>query len=104
MRELQEIRQLRVLDRATATAAEGLAARTARAARAQRFAQIAERANLRAQIRSRQIVASLKLEMMPRALASGSVGLLLREEISSDETALRQTMQRLRVHCTGTHR
>ena len=104
VRELQEIRELRTLDRTTAVAAEGLAARTARTARAQRYAQIAERANLRAQIRTRQIVASLKLEMVPRALATGSVGLLLREEISSDETALRQTMQRLRVHCTGTHR
>lgn len=104
VRELQEIRELRLLDRSTATAAEGLAARTARASRAQRYAQIAERANLRAQIRSKQIIASIKLEMVPRAAAVGGVSLLVREEITSDKTALKRTMERLRIHCTGNHR
>ena len=104
VRELQEVRELRAIDRTTATAAESLAARTARAARAQRYAQIAERANLRAQIRSEQIVASLKLEMTPRAAAVAGVGLLVREEVSSDESMIRRVMQRLRIHCTGNYR
>jgi hypothetical protein len=104
VRELQEIRELRMLDRSTAAAAQSIGARTATASRAQRYAQIAERANLRAQIRSRQIMAAMELEMVPRAAASASVGLLLREEVSSDETVLHQTMQRLRVHCIGSHR
>ena len=104
VRELQEIRELRVLDRVTAATAQNLAAKTATAQRAQRYAQIAERANLRAQIRSQQIIAALKLEMTPRVAAIASVGLLLREEVSSDETALRQTLQRLRIHCTGNYR
>lgn len=102
IRELQEIRELRALDRTTATAAEGLAARTARASRAQRYAQIAERANLRAQIRSKQIIASIKLELTPRALAIASTGLLVREEITSDASTARRVMERLRIHCTGT--
>ena len=104
IRELQEIRQLRTLDRATATAAEGLAARTARAARAEKFAQIAERANLRAQIRSRQIAAAIKLEITPRAATVAAIGLLLREEIAGDESAMKKVFERLRVHCIGTHR
>jgi hypothetical protein len=104
IRELQEFRELSVLDRNTAAAAEGLAARTARATRAERYAQIAERANLRSQIRAKQIMASMKLEISPRVAAVGGVGLLIREEISSDESLLNQTMHRLRVHCTGTHR
>jgi hypothetical protein len=104
VRKLQEIRELRILGRSTAAAAQSIGARTATASRAQRYAQIAERANLRAQIRSRQIMVAMKLEIVPRAAATASVGLLLREEVSSDETALRQTMQRLRVHCIGSHR
>lgn len=104
VRELAEIRELRAISRTTATAAEKLAASTATAARADRYTQIAERANLRAQIRSEQIAALLKLEMTPRAAGIAGGGLLLREELSSDESALRRTAERLRVHCTGTHR
>lgn len=104
VRELQEIRELRVLDRTTAATAQSLAAKTATAARAERYAQITERANLRAQIRSQQIVAAMKLEITPRIAGSVGTSLLLREEIASNESALRQTMQRLRIHCTGNHR
>lgn len=104
VRELQEIRELRILDRTTAATAQTLAARTATAARAERYAQIAERANLRAQIRSHQIVAAMKLEMTPRIAAVMGTGLLLREEITSSESALRQTMERLRIHCTGNYK
>lgn len=104
IRELQEIRELRVLDRTTAATAQSLAAKTATATRAERYAQIAERANLRAQIRSRQIVAAMKLEITPRIAAVAGSGLLLREEIASDASALHQTMQRLRIHCTGNYK
>jgi hypothetical protein len=104
VRELAEIKQLRTLSRTTATAAETLAARTARAERARRYAQIAERANLRAQLRSEQIAAMMKLEMTPRAAGVVGTSLLLREEIKSDESLLHGTMRRLRIHCTGNHR
>jgi hypothetical protein len=104
VREIQEIRELQTIDRSTAAAAEGLAARTARAERAERFAQIAERANIRAQDRSRQIMHQLKMEIAPRAAGTGGVGLLLREEITDDESLLHETARRLHIHCIGTHR
>lgn len=104
IREIQEIRELQTIDRSTAAAAEGLAARTARAERAERYAQIAERANVRAQDRSRQIIHQLKMEIAPRAAGSVGAGLLVREEINDDESLLHETARRLHVHCVGTHR
>jgi hypothetical protein len=104
VRELQEIRELRMVDRSTATAAERLMTRTSNAQRGARYAQIAERANLRAQIRTRQIIASMKLEITPRAAGVASVGLLLREEITGDHSAFQETLRRLRVHCSGNYR
>ena len=104
VREFQEIRELRALDRTTASAATSLAERTARAARAEKLGQIAERANLRAKIRSEQIAAMLKLEFTPRVAGSASVSLLLREEITSDESLLHQVMARLQVHTGVVHR
>ena len=71
---------------------------------ANRFAQIAERANLRAQIRTEQIIASMKLEMAPRVAGIAAVGLLVREEVASDETMMHRAMERLRIHCTGNYR
>jgi hypothetical protein len=104
VKELQEFRELRAIDQSTAAAGEGLAARTASAARADRYAQIAERANLRAQIRTRQITASWQLEIAPRVAGSIGTALLLREEITEDHSMLNETAHRLRVHCIGTHR
>ncbi len=103
VKELLEIRELRAMDRVTAQAATNMSARTTNAARAERLRQIAERANLRAQIRSEQIAATLKLEMSNRTLGSGSIGLLVREEIKNDESLWHQFLQYLQVHCTGLH-
>ena len=83
--------------RVTAQAATNMSARTTNAARAERLR------HLRAQIRSEQIAATLKLEMSNRTLGSGSVGLLVREEIKNDESLWHQFLQYLQVHCTGLH-
>ena len=104
IRELQEIRELRAADRLTATTATQLGARTQNAQRAQRYAQIAERANLRAQIRTQQVIASLKLDVTPRLGGIGSVGLLVREEVTSDQSLLHTFLSRLRIHATAVQR
>ncbi len=103
VKELLEIREFRAMDRVTAEAATNMSARTTNAARAERLRQIAERANLRAQIRSEQIAATLKLELSNRTVGAGSAGLLVREEIKSDESLWHQFLQFLQVHCTGLH-
>lgn len=66
IRELVEIKNLRTMDQATAQAATSMTVRTMNAARAERLQQIAARANLRAQLRSEQIAAALKLEATGR--------------------------------------
>ena len=104
VRELQEIREMRVLDRTTASAATNMAARTEQAARAERLAQIAERANLRAQLRTKQIMASIKLEMVPRAAGSIATGLLLKDEIKENESVMQEFFRRLHIHCVALHR
>ncbi len=104
VKELQEIRELRAGDRITAATASRLGGRTNNAQRAQRYAQIAERANLRAQIRTQQVMASVKLEVTPRLGGLGSLGLLVREEVSSDQSELHTFMSRLRIHAAAVHR
>ena len=104
VRELKEVRSMIAMDRATARAAEGLAQPTARADRAARYHQIAERAHLRTQIRTQQIQASLKLEMAPRGVAAGGIGILLHDEITSKESYLHETARRLSVHLTSVHK
>ena len=104
VRELREINALRALDRTTATTAEALGARTQTAARADRYNQIAERANLRAQIRTQQISAAVAHEITPRASGVGSTILLLKEEFASDDSALHQFLSRLRIHSTTVHK
>lgn len=104
VREMQEIRELRALDLTTAKSAQAMALRTAKAGRAARFEQIAERALLRAQIRSEQLAAAMKLEITPRGAGIASLMLLLREEFGSDKSALRRFCERIRVHCTAVHR
>ncbi len=94
---------MRVLDRTTATSAINLGARTQQAARAERLAQIAERANLRAQLRTEQIMASIKLEMTPRVAGAIGTGLLLRDEIKEDESVMREFFRRLQIHCVALH-
>ncbi len=103
VKELVEIKQLRALDRVTAQAATNMSARTTNASRAERLHQIADRANLRAQIRSQQIAAALKLEASGKVAGAGSVGLLVREEIQTDESQLHQFLRYLQVHCTAVH-
>jgi uncharacterized membrane protein len=103
VRELVEIRDLRAVDQVTAQAATNMSARTANAARAERLQQIAAKANLRAQIRSEQIAAALKLEATGKAAGAVSVGLLVREEIQADESLLRQFLQYLQIHCSAVH-
>ena len=66
--------------------------------------KIAERANLRAQIRTQQLTASLRLEITPRMGGVGSVGLLVREEVTTDTSMLHTFLSRLRVHAVAVHR
>lgn len=104
IREMKEIRELAVADRTTSTAASNLAQRTASAQRADRYMQIVERANLRAQIRSEQLTALLKLEIRPRRAGLGGVGLFVREEITSDDSLLNQLARRLEISCIAVHK
>ena len=104
VRELNEIRELRALDRTTARAAETIGARTSSASRGQRYQQIAERAHLRSQIRTRQVHGSLAHEIAPRVAGVGATGLLIREEVKSDESAFHELTRRLQVHATAVHR
>ena len=103
VREFQEIRQLRAVARATATTADAMAARTANAARAERYAQVAKRAHLRSQIREEQIRGLLLHEFSPRGAGVGSLGLLFKEELGTDESALHTFLRRLQLHCVATH-
>ena len=102
-KELIELKELRAMDRVTAQTAANMSARTANAARAERLQQVAARANLRAQIRSEQIIAALKLEATGKVAGSGSVGLLVREEIQTDGSLLHQFLSYLQVHCTAVY-
>ncbi|MBB6253243.1 hypothetical protein [Nitrospirillum iridis] len=104
LKELAEARELLQADMTTARTAETLAARTANGSRAERYAQIAERANLRTQIRAKQIHAAMSLEVAPRAAGVGSGFLLIREEILGDESALHEIARRLQVHSVSVHR
>jgi hypothetical protein len=103
VKELAEIRELRAADRITAQTATDMGARTTNAARAERLHQIAERANLRAQIRTEQISAALRLEATGKVAGAGSVGLLVREEIQTEESLLHQFLSYLQVHCAAAH-
>lgn len=103
IRELQEIRELRAIDLTTGKSAQAMALRAANAGRAAKFEQIAERALLRAQIRSEQIAAAMKLEITPRGAGAASLILLLREEFGNDESALHRFSRQIRVHCTAVH-
>ncbi len=103
VKELSEIRELRAMDRVTAQAATNMSARSTNAARAERLRQIAERANLRAQIRTEQISAALRLEASGKVAGAGSVGLLVREEVQADESLLHQFLSYLQIHCTAVH-
>ena len=104
IRELKEISELRALDRATAASALRHEVRAANASTAQTYAQLAARANLRAQIRTKQIMASLKLEVTPKFGGAGSVGLLVDEEVKSKDSVLNAYVSRLRVHATAVKR
>lgn len=104
IKELREVAELLPATRQTAASAEALAARTTNANRAERFAQIAERAHLRAQLRREQIAASLKFEITPRGGGVGSISLLVREEIQNESSLYHQFLSRLQVHCTAVHR
>lgn len=104
IKELRELKEMRELDEATQVAAQGMAKRTANADRAQRFSQIAERAHLRAQRRTRNIF--LKMHFDPPSKVSGTAGsvLFVREEYLNDESIAHQIARRLQVHCTSVHK
>ena len=102
--EYREVRELMEVDARTAEAAEKLGQRTANPNRAQRYEQIAERAQLRAQLRAEQLAASRKLELLPRAAGTASVGLLTREEIESEESMLHEVTKRLQIHSAIVHK
>ena len=104
IRELLEVRELRTASRTTAAIAGTLAGRTANAARASQYAQIAERARLKAQIRSEQIRGLLLHELTPRATVPPSVYLLLREELDKDNhSAIASVLRRLTFHVVTLH-
>ncbi len=103
MKELVEIEDIRTLDRTTAAAATGPAGRTRNATRAERLQQIAARANRRAQDRSKKIVAALGLDGTAKLTGSDSVGLLVREEINTEDSTYHKILHRLQVHCLAIH-
>ncbi|MEA1649111.1 hypothetical protein UAJ10_08770 [Nitrospirillum sp. BR 11164] len=112
LRELKEARELLRADIVTANAAEKLGSRTANMARVDRYAQVAERAHLRSQLRAQQIRAAVTLDIIPRVAGSGSGGLMVREQLSSNEAQgkeadavlVHQVAERLEVHSVAVQR
>ncbi len=104
VREMREIKELVAADRATGAAANNLARRTATAQRADRYMQIVERANLRAQLRSEQLTALLRLEIRPRGAGVGGIGLFVRDEIINDGSLMHQLTSRLQMTCVAVHK
>ncbi len=103
IRELREIRELRAIAQATAKTADTFAARASNASRADQYKAIAARAHLRSQIRSEQIRGMVLHELTPRGAGVGSLGLLFKEELGSDESVLHRFLSRLQIHCTAVH-
>ncbi len=104
IREFSEIRNLRSVSRSTALAGETLAVRTANAARASQYTQIAERAKLKAQIRTEQLRGLFLHELTPRATVPASLYLLLRDELDPDNRSIIATLlQRLTFHVMTVH-
>ncbi|MDE1150608.1 MAG: hypothetical protein PW843_29005 [Azospirillaceae bacterium] len=104
IKELAEARELLEADMTTARSAETLGARTANASRAERYAQIAERAHLRSQLRAQQIRAGMTLEVAPRVAGVGSGVLMIREEVLGEESLLHEIARRLHVHSVAVHK
>ena len=98
MRALKDLSEALPAAERTAATAKRLAARTANANRADRYAQIAEKAHLRAQIRRQQIAALLQRGIARRGAGLGGATLLVREEIENDESAYHQVLTRLQIH------
>lgn len=103
-RELIEMKDLRALDMATAASALTQSARAETATRADRLQQLAARANLRAQIRSEQIAAALRLDGTGKLAGSASIGLLIREEVGTDDSAYSQFLRYLQIHCAAVNK
>ncbi len=101
VRNLKEVSQALPIAERTAASAERLAVQASNASRADRYAQIAERAHLRAQIRREQIAAMLQREIAPRGAGLGGATLLVREEIQNDKSAYHQVLARLQIHSTS---
>ena len=101
VRALRDLSEALPAAERTAATAEKLAARTANANRADRYAQIAEKAHLRAQIRREQIAALLQRGVAPRGAGLGGGGLLVREEIENDKSLYHQVLSRLQIHSTS---
>ncbi|MGI4747802.1 MAG: hypothetical protein ACRYGI_17505 [Janthinobacterium lividum] len=102
--ELNEVTKLRSTDRVIAASADTLAARSTNIIQTKNYEQIAERAHLRSQIRSQQIVGSLKYEISPRGAGLGSALLLLKEETGNDDSSLQALFQRLQIHIVTARR
>ncbi|MDZ5645720.1 hypothetical protein [Nitrospirillum sp. BR 11828] len=98
LKEIREASQLIRADMNTARAAESLGARTTSVARAERYAQVAERAHLRSQLRAQQIRAGVTLDIMPRIAGAGSAVIIGREEIETESSVLHQIAHRLKMH------
>ena len=102
--EMREIHAMRTLDRVTARTAGAMAANTSDADRASRLSEIAEKANLRAQLRTEQLRAAFRLEISSRGAGVGSTALMVREEYLNDESAAHRLASWLQLHCLAMHR
>ncbi|WP_419728159.1 hypothetical protein [Lichenicola sp.] len=103
IREYREVRDLAEVSKKTALAADALAARSASAERAKRYAEIAEKARLRSQIRAEQLRGLRLHEMIPRGSGTGSIFLLLKEEFTTDQSVLNRFLRGLQIHCVAVH-
>jgi hypothetical protein len=104
IRELNEIIQLRKIDGATAVAAGAMASRIANSGRAEKAAQIAEKANLRAQLRNEQIRGLWLHELTPRAAGLAGAALLLKEVFGPDDSTQQACHDNIQICCTGLYR
>ncbi len=104
LKEMGKVRQLKLEDDLSHSAATSRQSRTTNASHAADYAQIAEKARLRSQIRSEQLMGLLKHEMTPRVTVSPSFMLLLREEYGNEnDSATSRFLKSLSFHFVSVH-
>ncbi|MGI4793749.1 MAG: hypothetical protein ACRYG8_06610 [Janthinobacterium lividum] len=104
LKEMGEVRELKLADDLSSSAATSLQKRTMDASRASEYAQIAEKARLRSQIRSEQLMGLWKHEMTPRATVPPALMLLLKEEYGSEnDSVTSRFLKSLSFHVISVH-